>query len=117
MYRLTICISTSGNTLVIAGNSDVVDRVLEKAAEMSEEAQVAWPDPTTPSDTVLVSNLPPNTPDFATEIYFDKFGPIARVKCISPSQALVTFKTHESKKVYHTVHEYVAYECVHIKLC
>jgi len=67
--------------------------------------------PVTPSDTVLVSNLPPNTPDFATEIYFDKFAPIACVKSISPTQALITFKSHEGKKVDHTVYEYVTHEC------
>ena len=63
----------------------------------------------TPSDTVLVSNLPPNTPEFATEIYFDKFAPVARVKSLSATQALITFKSHEGKN--HTVHGYVTHEC------
>ena len=76
-----------------------------------QNKEVLTLNPVTPSDTILVSNLPPNTPDFATEIYFDKFAPIAHVKSISPTQALVTFKSHEGKKVDHTVHEYITHEC------
>ena len=43
-----LCVSASGNTLVIAGNSDVVDQVLEKASEISEEAQITSTDLTHP---------------------------------------------------------------------
>ena len=52
-----------------------------------------------PPDTILVSNLPENTPEFAIQIYFEKFAPVAHVKFVSPTQALLTFKSHEGKKV------------------
>ena len=52
-----------------------------------------------PPDTVLVSSLPANTPDFAIQIYFDKFASVAHVRFVSPTQALLTFKSHEGKKL------------------
>ena len=55
--------------------------------------------PMNPPDTVLVSNLPANTPEFAIQIYFDKFAPVAHVRFAPPTQALLTFKSHEGKKV------------------
>ena len=52
-----------------------------------------------PPDTILVSNLPANTPEFAIQIYFDKFAPVAHVRFVPPTQALLTFKSHKGKKV------------------
>lgn len=50
-----------------------------------------------PTQTVLVSNLPENTPEFAIQMYFDKFGPIDHIRCVPPTQALLTFKSHEGE--------------------
>ena len=52
-----------------------------------------------PTQTILVSNLPKNTPKFATQMYFDRFAPVDHIRCVPPTQALVTFKTHEGEKV------------------
>ena len=103
LTRLTSRINVCFHCLCSTSESTDINTLLQcsRVTPFPQNKEVLTVSPVEPTDTVLVSNLPPNTPDFATEIFFGRFAPVAHVKPISPTQALLTFKSHEGKKLIH----------------
>ena len=66
--------------------------------------------PMKPPDTVVVSNLPENTPEFVLELYFYSCAPVERVKLVPPNQALVTFKNHQSMQTIANINFFTVYD-------